>query len=325
MRIHDKKGRVRWLETNSVLIDWEGQPGALTFFDDVTERQHLEGQLLQSEKMASVGQLAAGVAHEINNPAGFISSNLNTLSEYVPEIIGFAEAYRREAASLTEASGNGGSAVFLKEALARLKAVEADEDMDFILNDLSELVSECREGIERIRRIVADLKNFAHPGDEKVTHADLNENLASTLNIVWNELKYKAEVVTDYGDLPLVPCIPQQLNQVFMNLLVNAAQAIEGKGEIRIGTACKGNWVEVRISDTGTGIAPENLSRIFDPFFTTKEVGKGTGLGLNLSYNIVKKHGGDLGVESALGKGTTFCVRIPVPEDLPEDSDEPGN
>ncbi|MCK4485579.1 MAG: GHKL domain-containing protein [Desulfobacterales bacterium] len=185
-------------------------------------------------------------------------------------------------------------------------------DIDFVLDDIPNLMKESQEGAERIKKIVIDLKDFAHPGDQELKYADINRSLDSTLNIVWNELKYKSTVTKDYGDLPQVRCYPQQLNQVFMNLLVNAAQAIEKQGEINIMTRALDGKVEIAISDTGSGIPEENLSRIFDPFFTTKEVGKGTGLGLNVAYNIIKKHKGAIDVESEVGKGTTFTIRIPV-------------
>jgi signal transduction histidine kinase len=159
---------------------------------------------------------------------------------------------------------------------------------------------------------VLDLKNFSHPGEDVLKMADINHNMDSTLNIVWSELKYKATIIKDYGDLPQIMCYPQQINQVLMNLLVNAAQAIEKQGEIRITTREVGGNAEIIISDTGQGIAKKNLSRIFDPFFTTKAVGKGTGLGLNVTYNIIKKHNGSIDVQSEPGKGATFTIRIPV-------------
>jgi signal transduction histidine kinase len=163
---------------------------------------------------------------------------------------------------------------------------------------------------------VIDLKDFAHPGEQKLQYADINRNLDSTLNVVWNELKYKTKVIKDYGDLPEVRCYPQQINQVFMNLLVNAAQAIEKKGEIKIATRALDGQVEIKIGDTGSGISKEDLSKIFDPFFTTKDVGKGTGLGLNVAYNIIKKHKGSIDVESELGRGATFIIRLQVDLDL---------
>ncbi|GAI89137.1 unnamed protein product, partial [marine sediment metagenome] len=177
------------------------------------------------------------------------------------------------------------------------------------------LIKESQEGTERIKKIVIDLKDFAHPGEQELKYANINENLDSTLNIVWNELKYKATVTKDYGELPEVRCYPQQINQVFMNILVNAAQAIEKQGEIRIATRAVDGYVEIEISDTGVGIPKQDLSKVFDPFFTTKDVGKGTGLGLNMAYNIIQKHKGTIDVESEVGKGTTFIIRIPVETD----------
>jgi signal transduction histidine kinase len=175
-----------------------------------------------------------------------------------------------------------------------------------------DLIQDCREGTERIKKIVIDLKDFAHPGEDKLQVADINNGMESTLNVVSNELKYKATVTTDFGVLPEVKCYPQQLNQVFMNILVNAAQAIEEQGEINIKTTHVNGYVEIAISDTGSGISEENLNKIFDPFFTTKDVGKGTGLGMNIAYNIIKKHNGTIDVESKVGEGTTFTIRIPT-------------
>jgi signal transduction histidine kinase len=196
--------------------------------------------------------------------------------------------------------------------LETIAAFEEEIDIDFIFDDFPNLVKECSEGSERIKKIVIDLKNFAHPGEDKQKLADINRNLDSTLNVVRNEIKYKASVKKDYGDLPEVLCHPQQLNQVFMNLFVNAAQAIEKDGEIKVQTRAANGFVEIRISDTGVGIPKENTKKIFDPFFTTKDVGKGTGLGLNVSYNIIKEHNGTIEVDSTVGQGTIFTVRIPV-------------
>lgn len=275
-----------------------------------------QAQMLQSEKMASIGQLAAGVAHEINNPTGFVSSNLNTLSDYQDDISTLIEQYRRLVKNLKETMATAGYPVAISEQLERIADLEAVVDIDFVLNDISDLVKESREGTERIKKIVLDLKDFAHPGEDKPKFADINKGLDSTLNVVWNELKYKAKVTKEYGDLPQVKCYPQQLNQVFMNLLVNAAQAIENEGEVRIVTRSVDGYAEIKISDTGKGIPEENLSKIFDPFFTTKEVGKGTGLGLNVVYNIIEKHNGTIDAESMVGKGTTFTIRIPVQKEV---------
>ena len=277
--------------------------------------QGTQSQLLQSEKMVAIGQLAAGVAHEINNPTGFISSNLNTLAEYYKDTRALLVQYKELVSSLKKAVPTEEDRDSISDRLDRIETFEKRIDIDFILDDATKLVEECCEGTERIKKIVIDLKDFAHPGKQELTYADINHNLDSTLNIVWNELKYKATVTKDYGSLPHVKCYPQQINQVFMNLLVNAAQAIDRKGEITIRTRAINSLAEIKISDTGIGIPEESLPKIFDPFFTTKEVGKGTGLGLNVSYNIIKKHNGTIDVESTEGKGTTFIIRIPIDVD----------
>ena len=275
--------------------------------EETAKKSHT--QLMQSEKMASIGQLAAGVAHEINNPTGFVSSNLKTLTDYQNDICEVIKKYKK---LLADISLSDNMPAPVTEQVNNIIMFEQDVDLDFLLNDITDLIKECREGTERIKKIVLDLKDFAHPGDDKLKSVDINENIDSTLNVVWNEIKYKATVAKEYGELPVVKCYPQQLNQVFMNLLVNAAQAIEGNGEIVISTAALDGYVEIKFSDTGTGIPEENISKLFDPFFTTKEVGKGTGLGLNVSYNIIKKHNGNITVESRVGEGTTFTIQIPV-------------
>ncbi|MEW6288929.1 MAG: ATP-binding protein [Thermodesulfobacteriota bacterium] len=256
-----------------------------------------QSQMLQREKMASVGQLAAGVAHEINNPVGFVTSNLSTLAKYIDRLTEFIDLQDKAVAG----DGQGQ----LREARRTLK-------IDYIAGDAKDLIRESLDGMDRVSSIVRGLKSFSRVDEARRQAADINECLDATLNIVWNELKYKATVTKDYGDIPRTVCNPQQLNQVFMNFLVNAAQAIAKQGEIRIRSRCENDWIHVSISDTGCGIAPEHLSRIFEPFFTTKEVGKGTGLGLSISYDIIKKHGGDIAVESEPGCGTTFIVKIPV-------------
>ncbi|GMR19464.1 MAG: hypothetical protein BMS9Abin36_0059 [Gammaproteobacteria bacterium] len=263
--------------------------------------QEAHEQLLQSEKMASIGQLAAGVAHEINNPVGFVNSNIGTLQKYVQQLLVVLEAYE-QAESLLD--GN---------ALRDIHTARQQADIEFLKEDVLALVQESHQGLTRVKQIVQDLKDFSHVDEGEWQQVDLHKGLDSTLNIVSNELKYKAEVVREYGELPLTECIGPQLNQVFMNLLVNAAHAMEQqRGVITIRTGAEQDWVWVEISDTGKGIDTEHLKRIFDPFFTTKPVGTGTGLGLSLSYGIVEKHGGRIDVESELGKGTTFRVWLPV-------------
>ncbi|MET0351025.1 MAG: ATP-binding protein [Rhizobacter sp.] len=258
---------------------------------------------LQTEKLASIGQLAAGVAHEINNPIGFVFSNFGTLEDYLARLFRMLAAYREAEAALAGAP----------EA-ARLAGLRRDIELDYLLEDIPALMSESRDGLKRVRKIVQDLKDFSHVDTRQEWDTiDLHAGLDSTLNIVSNEVKYKADVVKAYGELPPVECLPGELNQVFMNLIVNAAHAIgEARGTItlRTGTADGGVWVDVQ--DNGSGIAPDDLKRIFDPFFTTKPVGKGTGLGLSLSYGIVRKHGGRIDVRSEVGVGTTFRVWVPV-------------
>ena len=276
-------------------------------------------QMLQSEKMASIGQLAAGVAHEINNPTGFVSSNLKTLTDYQEDIAELIEKYQGLMSQLANQDHQSALPQQTLSAVEELKQFEKDIDVEFLMEDISDLIGDCREGIDRIKKIVIDLKDFAHPGEDTEQLADINSGIESTLNVVNNEIKYKATVHKEFGDIPAVKCIPQQLNQVFMNILVNAAQAIEKKGDIYIRTRSVSQNVEVTIRDNGSGIPQENLTRIFDPFFTTKDVGKGTGLGMNIAYNIVQKHNGTLHVDSELGKGTTFTITLPFGEkDLEE-------
>ncbi|MFA7268386.1 MAG: PAS domain S-box protein [Sterolibacterium sp.] len=267
-------------------------------------------QLLQSEKMASIGLLAAGVAHEINNPVGYVYSNLGTLEKYLADILSMVSKYE-EAERLMDAH---------TQEIGAIRQFKAQIDLDYLRQDIHSLLAESREGLMRVKKIVLDLKDFSHIGDnEGWKWADLQQGLESTLNVVWNELKYKCEVVKEYGALPQIPCLPMQLNQVFMNLLVNAAQAIDSKGTVTIRTGQEGDRVWVEIADTGRGIPPENLPHLFDPFFTTKPVGQGTGLGLSVSYSIVEKHHGKIEVHSEVGKGATFRVWLPVKqENIPQ-------
>ncbi len=261
-----------------------------------------QNQLLQSEKMASVGQLAAGVAHEINNPIGYVYSNLGTLENYAQDMFRLLTAYEAAEAAIADDA-----------VLERLRAAKEEADIEFLRADMRSLMDETRDGITRVKQIVQNLKDFSRIDAVDEWHwADLRKGLDATLNIMWNELKYKAEVRREYADIPEVECRPSQLNQVFLNLLVNAGHAIKDKGVITIRTGQEGEAVWIEIADSGKGIAPEHLTRIFDPFFTTKPVGQGTGLGLSLSYGIVQKHGGRIEVQSVQGKGTAFKVWLPI-------------
>lgn len=260
-------------------------------------------KLIQSEKLASIGQLAAGVAHEINNPIGFIFSNFGTLEGYIDDLFRILKAYEEAEASRSHDAFSD-----------RLLALREELEIDYLKEDIPTLMSESRDGIQRVRKIVQDLKDFSRvDARQEWEWVNLHQGIDSTLNIVNNEIKYKADVVKLYAELPEVQCLPSELNQVFMNLLVNAAHAIgTERGTITIRTGVRGQEVWVEIEDTGCGIAPENLGRIFDPFFTTKAVGQGTGLGLSLSYGIIQKHQGRLTVKSEVGKGTTFTVALPI-------------
>ena len=264
-----------------------------------------QAKVLHQEKMASIGQLAAGVAHEINNPIGFINSNLTTLGKYLSRLSGFLAAQ----SECIAAGAPQEQVESVRQQRARLK-------IDYIVKDLEDLVRESLEGAERVRSIVADLKSFSRVDESEYKQADLNECLRSTINIVWNEIKYKATLKKELGEIPRTRCYPQQMNQVFMNLLVNAAHAIEHQGVITVRSWEEDGYVCVSVADTGQGIPEANLNRIFEPFFTTKEVGKGTGLGLSITYDIVKKHNGEITVRSEPGKGTEFTVRIPVMEEI---------
>jgi PAS domain S-box-containing protein len=264
------------------------------------ELKQAQSQMLHHEKMASIGQLAAGVAHEINNPMGFIASNLNSLGKYLDKFIGFIRFQEQL------------SRVHLDQEGQQLIATEWRRmKIDYLLNDCKDLIGESLDGAKRVQEIVSNLKSFSRVDRADEQQADLNECLESTIAIAWNELKYKVTLEKEYGELPPLRCHPQQLNQVFMNLLVNAAQAIAEKGVIKIKTWHNQQMIFVEISDTGCGIPEENLLRIFEPFFTTKEVGKGTGLGMSICYDIVNAHGGQIEVQSKVGEGSRFTICLP--------------
>jgi two-component system, NtrC family, sensor kinase len=324
-RFRASDGRYLWMhDTLRLIRDADGNPleviGSLT---DITDRrvmeealkktgeeqkqlidklQEAQAQLVQSEKMASIGQLAAGIAHEINNPVGFVNSNMGSLRSYVETLLNVIDGYDSILAGANVTTE-------VTRAVAELKK---SADLAFLTEDVTALVTESMDGLKRVKDIVQALKDFSHVGETGWQMANLHEGLDSTINIAHNEYRYKATIDKQYGQLPLVRCLASQLNQVFMNLVVNAAHAITESGVISIRTGTDGEWVWIEVADTGVGIAPENISRIFEPFFTTKPVGKGTGLGLSVSYNIVKKHGGRIDVESEPGKGTRFTIHLPV-------------
>jgi two-component system NtrC family sensor kinase len=264
-------------------------------------------RLLQQEKVASISQLAAGVAHEINNPLAYVISNLSALGKYIAEIRSFLLAQDETILNHFSKSSNTGADLF-----TQVKKLREAADIDFILEDIGNIVAESLDGSDRMKQIVQNLKSFTGLDGAGSMMVDLNQGLESTLKVFWNELKQKARVETSYGNLPKIRCNPSQLNLVFMNLLVNALQAIEHKGRIDIQTRREGELVFIAIADSGCGIPADHLNRIFEPFFTTKEVGKGTGLGLTIVYDIVKRHDGDIVVQSAPGEGTRFTIRLPL-------------
>ena len=303
-----------WHDTGQVYFDPSGTPirmsGACIDITDRTKNElhirELHAQLLQNEKMASIGQLSAGIAHEINNPMGFINSNLGTLEKYVDKF----DRYIATLEPLVQACCN-------EQQLQSVQLLRKELKLDHVLRDIRQLLEESSEGAGRVMRIVQDLKTFSRSDTAQVARAELHQCIDSTINIIWNQIKYVAELKKEYGDLPKVSCNIQQVNQVFMNLLVNACHAIEANQLETLGTITVRTWADednafVAISDTGCGMSEEVQRRIFEPFYTTKEMGKGTGLGLSISHEIIKKHGGELTVVSEVGTGTTFTIRLPL-------------
>jgi len=283
--------------------------------------EETQNQLLQYGKMASIGQLAAGVAHEINNPVAFISSNLNTLVNYVEDVTRLLEAFDNLLSKCGESPADLSSDV---EKVGRLRE---EIDLDYLLGDLKSLLDESIEGVCRVRKIVMDLRDFSHVDRPDAEPADINQLMQTAIRLASNELKYKTEIVREYGEIPTLPCYGSQLGQVFLNLLVNAAHAIEKGGQVIVRTGVVEDRIWVEVADSGHGIPANIRDRIFEPFFTTKDVGKGTGLGLHLSYKLVKAHGGEILVDSTIGKGTTFRIELPLsgrPDAVEERQSDPS-
>ncbi|MDT8903407.1 sensor histidine kinase [Anaeroselena agilis] len=274
----------------------------------LSQLQHAQSQLVQQEKLVGIGQLAAGVAHEINNPMAYIISNLESLRHYTARLKQFVALQEAALADLAKAGGNKAAAA---EVITSVDDVRRSMKIDHVLGDTEELIRETLDGAAKVKHIVQDLQGYAR-SDQIRKMANINDGIAATVNVTGNELKNVAVVSLDLGELPLTRCNPGQLNQVFMNLLVNAAQAIDAFGEIHIKTWAHKDNIFISIADSGRGIAAKHMNRIFEPFFTTKEVGKGTGLGLSVCYDIVRNHGGVIKVESEEGKGTTVTVVLPV-------------
>lgn len=265
-----------------------------------SELVRLQTQILHADKMASLGVLAAGVAHELNNPAGFLYSNLDLLREYTEKLKRCLFAY--DELSLPA------------DSTATLDKIKNETDYENIMTDLDSILTDCYEGAERIRDVVQNLRLFSRLDEAEIKSIDLNEGIEATIRLLSRFYKSgKIVLHREYGELPPVKCYAAQLNQVWMNLLVNAAQAIgDKKGEVRIRTRCNGPTVTVSVIDNGKGISPANLQRIFDPFFTTKPIGEGTGLGLSISHGIIEQHRGTIAVDNIPGEGTTFTVTLPI-------------
>ena len=276
--------------------------------------QEQTAMLVQSEKMASLGILAAGVAHEINNPVSFVNTNLASLQKYCGKISNLLHKYKD-----METHIRCGNKDNLPADLDKIDTFKEKHHIGFILEDIVNLAEESLEGTQRISGIVRDLKTFSHVDEAELKYINLKDSIDATLNILHNEMKNKVKIRIDYGELPEIRCFSQKISQVFMNILMNAIHAIENEGTIELvtrhvkeGRRVSDEFVEIRISDSGCGIPKAHLSKIFDPFFTTKPVGEGTGLGLSITYDIVKAHGGHIQVESEEGSGTTFTIRLQV-------------
>jgi hemerythrin-like metal-binding protein len=272
--------------------------------ETITQLERTQQQLLQSEKMAAVGQLAAGVAHEINNPLGFVNSNMATLSQYIAQLFKLIGAYEKVVAAAPPS------------VVSTLQSVRNEVDMDYLREDVPALLKESKEGLARVKRIVSDLRDFSHEDDAGWGSSNIEDALEYALNMAANEIKYKADVVKEFGAVGSIVCKVQQLHQVFINLLVNAANAITGRGVITVRAGALADpgddrvWIE--ISDTGVGMTEEIRKRIFEPFFTTKPVGKGTGLGLSISWEIIQRHHGTIAAQSTPGVGSTFRIELPA-------------
>lgn len=293
---------------------------------DLSEVKRMQAQLAQAQKLESIGQLAAGIAHEINTPTQFVSDNVRFLEDSFRELTGVLEPFLE-----TLRAGDGADEPDGQAVLAAMRAKAEEGDLEFLVEEVPSALSQSIEGLTTVANIVRSMKEFSHPGQSHKTKVDLAGAVRNTVTVARNEWKYVAEVdVEAPEDLPHVPCYESEFNQVVLNMLVNAAHALEGterqqagEGRIKISLSVAGDWVEVRLADNGCGIPPEAVSKVFDPFFTTKEVGRGTGQGLAIAHSvIVDKHGGEVSVEETSDQGTTFLIRLPLREERASDGDD---
>jgi signal transduction histidine kinase len=292
---------------------------------EIANCERVQQELVRAQKLESLGHLAAGIAHEINTPAQFVGDNIRFLQESFADIDNLLGKFQKLIAAVRQGNVS-------EEMLTDAEVAVRQADVDYLTAETPKAILQSLEGIERVANIVRAMKEFSHPGTGHKQTIDLNRAIQSTLMVSRGEWKYVAHLVTHFApDLPLVPCLPGEFNQVILNLVINAAQAIDAvtkdgaarKGTITISTRLQGEWAEIEVADTGTGIPPEVREHVFDPFFTTKDVGKGTGQGLTIAHSIVvTKHGGRIWLESEVGRGTTFIVQLPLAEQSSDEADQ---
>jgi signal transduction histidine kinase len=325
---YEREGKVRHLGLHVLRVpDAGGEPsGFIITGADVTERRVLEEQLRQSQKLEAIGQLAAGIAHEINTPTQYVGDNISFLKDSwgaLAEFLNFCGTVQSE----------GAAGPVSPEHLRQFCQLHQKCDLEYLLKEIPSAIDQSLEGVQRVAKIVQGVKEFSHPGSEQKRAVNLNQAIETTITVAGHEWKYCADVVTAFDtELPLVPCLAGEFNQVILNLIINSAHAIsdaveesgKGKGTITIRTRREGKWARIEVSDTGAGIPLEIRSRVFEPFFTTKAVGKRTGQGLALAHGvIVNRHQGQLWFESAPGQGTTFFIRLPL--EIGRAANEPTN
>lgn len=291
--------------------------------EDISEKIVLEKQILQSSRLADIGELAAVVGHEINNPIAFVISNTQSLSKYIQRISEFFEKFSNLQEYLSSIHIDERTILDAYQGILnindqiQLKAKEMQEikekaKLDTTLKNINDIIQENLQGLDRVKRIVQDLKNLSFMGEDNIEEADINKIIQDAIDMLWNQIRYKTEIVRRYNALPLIKCFPRQISQVFTNLIINASQAIEQKGVITIKTIYENQAIQIHISDNGNGMDEQTQKKLFTPFFTTKKIGKGTGLGLSISHKIIEKHKGKIQVKSEVGSGTTFSISLPL-------------
>jgi PAS domain S-box-containing protein len=321
-QLQTKLGEALHVEINANYLRFDEQEYCFSFARDISERRALESQLRQAQKLEGIGQLAAGIAHEINTPTQFVTDNLTFMQESWKSAYALLQRYRMAIREVETALPPG--------AVAALREAEQGCDLEFIANEVPKAIDQSLDGARRVAKIVRAMKEFSHPDAAEKTATDLNRAIESTISVARNEWKYVSDVVTEFDDsMPAVVCYPGDINQVVLNLIVNAAHAIKArvkegeKGKITVRTRHEDDFAEISVADTGTGIPAGIQGKVFDPFFTTKDVGKGTGQGLSFSYSVVvKKHGGKIWFDTEPGTGTTFFVRLPIKAEMSGDENE---